>query len=176
MNTQKSSSRRAGQSRVFMIHDVAPAQWTPRRASLSPPEASQVSATVASAPRLSSRRRLKNPSMQSLVRWLKKYGFIVAALVVVIGIVRLSAAPSISGPIIAAYAIGVFMLRISSRVTFGLAFLALIGVAIELLLLPEVGRANNGALLVFLLLGVALVSSVFETRRLEAKNKILRRR
>jgi hypothetical protein len=114
--------------------------------------------------------------MQRLVQWLKKYGFIVAALIVIIGIVRLSATPSISGPVVAAYAIGVFMLRISSRVTFGLAVLALIGVAIELLLLPEVGRANNGALLVFLLLGVALVSSVFETRRLEAKNKILRRR
>jgi predicted membrane channel-forming protein YqfA (hemolysin III family) len=68
------------------------------------------------------------------------------------------------------------MLRIPSRVTFWLAALALAGVGIELVLLPEPGRANNGALLVFLLLGVALVSSVFETRRLEAKNKLTRRR
>jgi hypothetical protein len=176
MNTPKSSSRRVGQSRVFMIHDVAPVKWTPRRASLNQPGASQASAVVASAPRVSSQRRLKKPSVQHLMQWLKKYGLIVAALIVVIGIVRLSAAPSVSGPIIAAYAIGVFMLRISSRVTFGLAFLALIGVVIELLLLPEADRVNNGALLVFLLLGVALVSSVFETRRLEAKNKISRRR
>jgi len=176
MNSPKSSSRRTGQSRVFMIHDVAPAQWTPRRASLRQPGPSQTTAVVASTPQVSGQQRLKKSSMKHLLQWLKKYGFIIAALIVIIGIVRLSAAPSVSGPIIAAYAIGVFMLRISSRVTFGLAFLALIGVAIELLLLPEAGRVNNGALLVFLLLGVALVSSVLETRRLEAKNKILRRR
>lgn len=180
MNTPKPSSRRPGRPRVFMIHDVAPAQWAPRRASLNPSVASQeVSPPVAAsaAPRgVSSQTRVKKPNMRHVVQWLRKYGFIVAALIVVIGIVRLSATPSISGPIIAAYAIGVFMLRISSRVTFGLAFLALIGVAIELLLLPDASRVNNGALLVFLLLGVALVSSVFETRRLEAKNRILRRR
>lgn len=163
-----------------MIHDIAPVQWTPRRASLNPPAASrEVSPPVVASAALqgvSRQPRLKKPSVGRMVQWLKKYGFIVASLIVVIGIVRLSATPSISGPIIAAYAIGVFMLRISSRVTFGLAFLALIGVAIELLLLPDSSRVNNGALLVFLLLGVALVSSVFETRRLEAKNRILRRR
>ena len=80
------------------------------------------------------------------------------------------------GLVVAAYAIGVLMLRIPSRVTFLLAALALAGIGIELLLLPAPGRANNGALLVFLLLGVALVSSVLETRRLESKNKLSRRR
>lgn len=91
-------------------------------------------------------------------------------------IVRLSASPGISGFIIATYAIGVFMLRISTRVTFGLAALALVSVGIELILLPEPGRANSGALLAFLLLGVGLVSTVFDNRRQESKNKISRRR
>ena len=165
------------QPHVQMIHDIKPAQWVPRRASVSPSAATQEPAAVAPpVTPAASKQRTKRLHKVALMRWLKKYGFIVAALIVVIVIVRLSASPDISGPIIAAYAIGVFMLRISSRVTFGLAALALVGVGIELALLPEPGRANSGAMLVFLLLGVGLVSTMFETRRMESKIRVSRRR
>lgn len=155
-----------------LIHDIAPAQWTPRRPSLNQPVVQQV------APSASLPHPRPNPKKSRSKIWtqrLKKYGFVVATLLAVIVIVRLSATPSVGGLIIAVYAVGVLMLRIPSRVTFWLAALALVGVGIELLLLPVDGRVNNGALLVFLLLGVALVSSVFETRRIELKNKIFRR-
>lgn len=174
----KAARRPAQRSKTPMIHDVTPAQWTPRRASLNPPVAlrSQEACSSVSHAISSQQQRIKQSGSKLWMQRLKKYGLIIAALLAVIVIVRLSATPGTGGLVVAAYAIGVLMLRISSRVTFMLAALALAGVGIELLLLPEPGRANNGALLVFLLLGVALVSSVLETRRLELKNKLSRRR
>lgn len=179
MNLPQSSGRLSRpvtmRPRSRVIQDVTPTQWTPRRASVNPLVAAQQS-TASITPPVTLHQHPKRSHKVTLVRWLKRYGFIVAALIAVIVIVRLSASPSVGGPVIAAYAIGVFMLRISSRVTFGLAALALASVGIELTLLPEPGRANSGALLVFLLLGVGLVSTIFETRRLESKIKFPRRR
>lgn len=163
--------------RVRMIHDITPARWAPRRASVSASAAAQeLSVPIAPPASATLQQRSGRPRKATLLKWLKRHGLVVLALIAVIVIVRLSASPDIGGVIIAAYTIGVFMLRISSRVTFGLAALALVGVIIELTLLPEPGRANSGAVLVFLLLGVGLVSTMFETRRLESKIKLSRRR
>lgn len=187
MNTPKPSNRPSHiiaeqyleRPHAPVIQDVTPPQWTPRRASVvNPPVGVQEQAITApsAVPQTPLQRRFKTPNAKTWIRWMKKYGLAIATLLAVIVLVRLSASPGTGGLVIAAYAIGVFMLRIPSRVTFWLAALALVGVGIELLLLPEAGRANSGALLVFLLLGVGLVSSVFETRRLESKNKLSRRR
>jgi hypothetical protein len=174
--SHKAAHRPARRSNTPMIHDITPVHWTPRRASVNPPVSQPQAATLSTPPRVSGQRRIRKHGASPWAQWLKKYGLVVAALLAVIVIVRLSAAPGTGGLVVAAYAIGVLMLRIPSRVTFLLAALALAGIGIELLLLPAPGRANNGALLVFLLLGVALVSSVLETRRLESKNRLSRRR
>lgn len=179
MKPQQPSSRSprpiTKKARSRMIHDITPTQWLPRRVDV-PPSRVERKSSASAQPSAARQQRPRKSHSGARKGWLKKYGFIVATLIVLIVIVRLSASPDISRLVVAAYAIGVFLLRISSRVTFGLAAVALVGVGIELAMLPEPGRANNGALLVFLFLGIGLISHVFETRRLEPKIKVSRRR
>lgn len=170
-----SDSRPLGRPKPATIHDVRPARQTEHSAVTAPPVASrppqpvQVAQIATVAPRAEKargRRRLQ----------FGKYGLVIAAPFVIIACVRLSSLPAIGEGIIITYGIVAIMLRIPSRVTFWLAAMALVSVGIEFLLLPQEGRANTGALFVFLLLGVGLTCSILETRRIAAPNKISRRR
>lgn len=169
-----SASRPLGRPRPATIHDVRPARQTERRAApaqaAAPPQqqmrAVQSETIAPRVEKVSRRRRFE----------FGKYGLVIAAPLIIIACVRLSNLPALGQGIIVAYGIVAIMLRIPSRVSFWLAAMALVSVGIEFLLLPQEGRANNGALFVFLLLGVGLACSVLENRRMVAPNKISRRR
>ena len=89
---------------------------------------------------------------------------------------RLSASPTIGEVVIGGYGLLALILRIPGRVSFWLASMVLVSIGVDLMLLPEMSRASNTALFVFLLLTVGLASLVFETRRIELQNKPSRRR
>lgn len=172
-----SASRPLGRPRPATIHDVRPAQQAERKIAPAQPVASPTTQPVRhvaprskpAAPRAEKargRRRLQ----------FEKHWLLIIAPFIIIACVRLSGLPAIGQGIIVGYGILAIMLRVPSRVSFWLAAMALVSVGIEFLLLPQEGRANNGALLVFLLLGVGLACSVLETRRIVAPNKISRRR
>jgi len=120
-------------------------------------------------------RTKKTVRRQRLVR-LEKYGLIAAPPLVIIAMARLSAFPTIGEGVIGAYGLAALILRIPGRVSFWLASMAIVSIGVDLLLVPDVSRASNTALFVFLLLAVGLISLVFETKRIEAPHKPSRRR
>jgi hypothetical protein len=107
---------------------------------------------------------------------LERLALIAAAPAVIIVSARLSPHPAIGEGLVAIYGVVALARRIPARISFWLASMALVSIGVEMLLLPGVSRPNNTALFVFLLLVVGLASSMFETRRLEAHGKQLRRR
>lgn len=144
------------------IHTVAPvAPVTPVAPIISP--ASAVTHTKTT------------PRQRRLPRFSKPI-VLVAAILVVIASILLSAVPVIGEAIVIAYGIAAIILRIPSRISFALALFVLAGIGIEFLLLPGIGQANNSALFAFLFLGIGLIASILETRRLSMQNTAMQRR
>lgn len=111
-----------------------------------------------------------------IIMWMYVHILLIAAPIVVIASIRLSAAPMLGELIIIIYGIIAIIRRIPSRVSFVLATIVLISIGIELLLVSGSDRANTVALFAFSLLCVGVVSSMLETRHMEAYDKVLRRR
>jgi len=163
--------RRPGWS---LIQDVRPRQ---ARHSADPvqPEARQQPATTTlsrNPPALQATVTRK----QRLFQWLHKHALVVASPLIVIASIRLSAFPVVGEGLIVVYGVVAVVRRVPSRVSFWLATVVLVSIGIEFLPLSGAGRANNSALFVFLLLGVGLICSMLETRRMGLRDKASRRR
>lgn len=158
-----------------IINDISPRRRTlPRAAatqSVALPPQQVVSVTPPPPTVPQTKKIVKRQRVQ-----LKKHALLLAAPFVIFICIRLSATPVIGEGLIVLYGLTALVMRIPARISFWLAAMALVSVGVALLLVPEPGRANNGALFVFLFLGVGLVSSVFETRRIATQSMFSRRR
>lgn len=154
-----------------LIQDVRPTRQTPRSVAAVQPESRQQPVTLAVSHPLPPARAQIASRKQRLVRWSQKHGLVIAAPFIAIVSLRLSTLPAVGEGLIAAYGLLAVTRRIPSRISFWLATVVLVGIGIEFLLLPGAGQANNGALFVFLLLCIGLISSMLETRRMATRNK-----
>ena len=157
-----------------LIHDVLPRQTHHSNAYIQPE--SRIQAATITVPRNTPIKNVQIPSKkQRFAQWFKKYALLVAAPLVIIASIRLSAAPIAGEGIIIAYGLLAVVRQVPSRISFWLATIALASIGLEFLL-PGANRANNSALFVFLLLCVGLICSMLETRRMAQRDKALRRR
>lgn len=155
--------------------DVRPRQGLMHSVALRPSESNHHPATSlskrppATAVRTTSRSR-------RLTHWLRRYSLVLIAPIIIIASIRLSTLPLMGEGLIIAYGLIVVVRRLPSRLSFLLATIVLISIAVEFLLLQGHGNVNNSALFVFMLLAVGLLSSMLEMRRLSSHNKVRRRR
>ncbi len=164
--------RRPGWS---LIQDVRPRQ---ARHSVGPvqPEARQQQPPTNTLSRNPAALQATVARKQRLFQWLHKHALAVTSPLIVIASIRLSAFPIVGESLIVVYGVVAVIRRVPSRVSFWLATVVLVSIGIEFLPLSGVGRANNSALFVFLLLGVGLICSMLETRRMGLRDKASRRR
>ena len=164
--------RRPGWS---LIQDVRPRQ---ARHSAGPvqPEARQQSATTALSRNPPTIQTSTVARKQRLFQWLHKHALAVMSPLIVIASIRLSAFPVVGEGLIVIYGVVAVIRQVPSRVSFWLVAVVLVSIGIEFLPVSGVGRANNSALFVFLLLGVGLICSMLETRRMGLRDKASRRR
>jgi hypothetical protein len=121
----------------------------------------------------SSKTKRQRTVRKRLLR-LEKYILLVAAPLVILGTVRVSKHAAIGEAIIAAYALGVVVFKIPSRVTFWLVSMFLVSIPAVLLSVPDIRRSHTTALYAFMLMGVGLLSLILETRRLEVRERRFR--
>lgn len=158
--------RRPGWS---LIHDVRPIRQTPVRVAAVQPESRKRPATPATSHNQPTAPVLAVSRKQRLARWLHRHALVLMAPLIVIISIQLSVLPLVGEGLIAIYGLMAVIRRIPSRFSFWLATVVLAGIGIEFVALPGAGHANNGALFVFLLLGIGLLSSMLETRRMAAR-------